>query len=471
MTSLPRSTPAAQGVDAAAVLRVVDALDTHADVEMHSLMVLRHGHVVAEGWWAPYTPERPHLVYSVSKSFAMTAALLAQAEGLLDLGDTVLTHFPELAGEVVDERSRRTTLAHLAAMASGHDRDLQDLFGDHLDEPVRALLTPPAAEPGTLFAYNQLCTYTLAAAVQRVSGQRLTEYLRPRLLDPLGIGPVGWQDWPEGRELGFTGLHARTEDLAKLGQLYLQRGRWGDSPLLPEALVAAATRRHVDNPLNENVDWRQGYGWQFWMSRHGYRGDGAFGQFCVVLPEHDVVVATTACTEAMQAVLDVLWTELLPGLREGGPGLGAGTADPSAQEELTSRLSGLSLPPCPGSAGRAGSWTLPVVPGDRLRLESVDLSSSPEGATLTLVEDGDRMVLPVGPGEWAVSEPVASAGDTVAVAASGGWSDDRTFRAEVLFLETPHRLDLVLDLEAGTAEVTWRLVPLGGTRLADLHSP
>jgi hypothetical protein len=337
----------------------------------------------------------------------------------------------------------------------------------HPDEPVRALLcTPPDADPGTLFAYNQLCTYALASAIQRATGQRLTEYLRPRLLDPLGIGEVGWQDYPEGRELGFTGLHARTEDLAKLGQLYLKRGRWGGNQLLPEELVGEATRTHVDNAEQQpSVDWQQGYGWQFWTARHGYRGDGAFGQFCIVLPEHDAVVAITGCTEAMQEVLDVLWAELLPGLLATPV-----TADPAAEAELDARLADLALPPCPGSAGRSGSWTLAVAPAGQVRLRSVELSTADE-VRLTLAEAGDLLTLPVGLGEWAVSEPVTDAGDTVPVAASGGWSDDGRFCAEVLFLETPHRIDLVLDVEAGTADVTWRAVPLGSTRLADLHCP
>ena len=475
MTSLPRSSPAEQQVDARTLLRVLDALEAHPDVEMHSLMVVRHGHVVAEGWWAPYTPERPHLVYSISKSFAMTAALLAQAEGVWDLGATVLSFFPELDEEVRDERSRATTLEHLAAMASGHDRDLQQEVAERFaEEPVRGLLTiPPDAEPGTLFAYNQLCTYTLAAALQRVTGQRLTDYLRPRLLDPLGIGEVGWHSRPEGRELGFSGLHARTEDLARLGQLYLRRGRWGEAQLLPEELVTVATRKHVDNEQQQsNPDWQQGYGWQFWMSRHGYRGDGAFGQLCVVLPEQDVVVATTACTEAMQAVLDVLWAELLPGLTSGlTPALTSGATEPAADAELASRLAGLAMQPCPdpGGAGRSGSWTLPVQAAEKVHLTAVDVLSG-SGVELSLVEEGNRISVPVGLGEWTVSEPTDASGGVVPVAASGGWAD-ATFRAEVLFLETPHRVDLTCHLDSGTAEARWRLLPLGDTRLADLHCP
>ena len=270
------------------------------------------------------------LLYSLSKSFTSTAAAFAQAEGLLDLDDTVISHFAEFDADITNPRSRAVLLRHVAAMASGHTRDmLLEAVSRDRDEPVRGfLLSPPDREPGTVFAYSQPCTYALASIIQRNAGMPLTQYLRPRLFDPLGIGPVGWQTFPPGREQGFSGLHARTEDIAKLGLLYLQRGRWQGAQLIPEAWVAEATSKQVANPDGANSDWPQGYGFQFWMSRHGYRGDGAFGQFCVILPEQQTVIVTTAYTTDMQAVLDAMWTHLLPGLGTAGPGSrpGAGPA-------------------------------------------------------------------------------------------------------------------------------------------------
>src|SRR6202012_4809259 len=303
-TSLPRSTPADQRVDPAAILSFLDALDERPDIEMHSLMVVRHGQVVAEGWWAPYTADRPQLLYSLSKSFTSTAAAFAQAEGLLDLDDTVLSHFPEFAADITDPRSRSMKIRHVASMASGHTREtLPEALARDPDELVRGfLLIPPDRDPGTVFAYNQPCTYTLASIIQRNAGMPLTRYLRPRLFDPLGIGHVGWQTFPPGREQGFRGLHARTEDIAKLGLLYLQQGRWEGAQLIPREWVTEATSVQVSNAENDSPDWQQGYGFQFWMSRHGYRGDGAFGQFCVILPEHDAVIGTTDYTLDLQAM-------------------------------------------------------------------------------------------------------------------------------------------------------------------------
>lgn len=474
---LPRSAPATQRVDPAALLAFLDALEAHPDIEMHSLMVVRRGHVVAEGWWAPYSPDRRHLLYSLSKSFTSTAAAFAQAEGLLRLDDTLVSHFPEIDADIVDPRSRSLTLRHLASMASGHTRDtVGEAFSRDPEEPVRGfLLTPPDREPGTVFAYNQPCTYSLASVVQRNAGMPMTEYLRPRLFEPLGIEDVGWHAWPPGRQLGFTGLHARTEDIAKLGLLHLQRGRWGDVRLLSEDWVAAATSRQVDTPGEGNPDWSQGYGFQFWMSRHGYRGDGAFGQFCVVLPEQDTVVATTACTEQMQAVLDLLWTELVPGLgRSSEEGSGV-------QAELESRLASLHLPP--GEGGAAPSAWAPwlaiafpvahemVAARSPSELTSITVLRDDDGIRLELAEAGNALTVAMGIGAWTVSEPLDRHGGVVPVAASGSWSDEHTLRVALIFLETPHRLDITLSVPGHTAAAVWRHPPLGGDRLADLHSP
>ncbi len=486
-SSLHRSTPTEQQVDPAAIGALLDAFEARPDIELHSLMIVRHGHVVAEGWWAPYRAGQRHLLYSLSKSFTSAAAGFARAEGLLDLDDPVVKHFPEFEADITDPRSRAIRVRHIAAMASGHDRDmLGEARQRDPDELVRGfLLIPPDQEPGTLFAYNQPCTYTLGSIVQRNSGLPLTEYLRPRLFDPLGIGPVGWQTWPSGRpgapgrqpgrQQGFSGLFARTEDLAKLGLLHRQGGVWDGRQLLPADWVAQATSKQVDNPDREWIDWRQGYGFQFWMSRHGYRGDGAFGQFCVVLPEQDTVVACTAATFDMQAVLDALWEHLLPGLGR------AGSA--GAQEELGARLAGLALPARPAGSAPAAGGALARAPfavtgvgagvsGELgTRVTSVSAAGRDEGWEVTLAEAGNQLTFLASAGAWAVSAPADQGGGTVPIAACGGWTEGGDLRLEVIFLETPHRLDIELSTEDGTATAAWRVPPLFSGHLADLHCP
>lgn len=474
---LPRSRPSEQQVDAAAVEAVIDALEAHPDIEMHSLMVVRHGHVVAEGWWSPYSPDRRHLLYSLSKSFTSAAVGFAREEGLLDLDEPLVSCFPELDVEVGDPRSRAIRLRHVASMASGHTRDmLGDSIARDPSDPVRGfLLSPPDEEPGSVFAYSQPCTYSLASVVQSRAGATLSDYLRPRLFDPLGIGNVGWTAWEPGRQLGFTGLHARTEDVAKLGLLHLQRGAWEGRRLLPEEWVDLATSKHVDNagnPDQPDPDWQQGYGFQFWMARHGYRGDGAYGQFCVVLPEHDTVVATTARTEQMQAVLDTFWAHLLPGLGVAG--------GPAADERLAARLRALRLTPYAGGdvpadlqPWLAGPFTArrgifgPVASA----LDSVAVSVADGLLSLSMLEDDNELAVVVGTDDWLVTTPTDRRGDEVPVAASGEWEDDHTLRVAVIFLETPHRLELTLTLHGREVLARWPSPPLGGDRIADLHAP
>jgi CubicO group peptidase (beta-lactamase class C family) len=476
-SSLPRSTPSDQRVDPAAILSFLDAVDERPDVEMHSLMVVRHGRVVAEGWWAPYSAGRPQLLYSLSKSFTSTAAAFAQAEGLLDLDDTVISHFAEFAADITDPRSRSVKVRHVASMAAGHTREmLGEAIMRDPEEPVRGfLLIPPDRDPGTVFAYSQPCTYALASIIQRNAGMPLTQYLRPRLFDPLGIGHVGWHTLPPGREQGFSGLHARTEDIAKLGLLYLQRGRWEGAQLIPEKWVAEATSKQISNPGEPNPDWRQGYGFQFWMSRHGYRGDGAFGQFCVILPEQETVIVTTAYTLDMQAVLDAMWTYLLPGLDTVSPGTGSG------HDQLRARLAGLELPACPGVPAPAdwdpwtsGPFTIAAsTAGTQVQpaLTAIEVAPEAGGWQISLIEPANALTVPVGAGAWTVSDHADRNGETIPVAVSGGWLDDHTLRAEVIFLETPHRMDITCSLPGRTAQAAWRHPPLTPSKLQHLHCP
>jgi CubicO group peptidase (beta-lactamase class C family) len=198
--TLPGSSPSRHGVDADGITAFLDAIEDAEDIELHSLMIARHGDVIAAGWWAPYGPDRPHLLYSLSKSFTSTAAGLAVAEGLLDLDATVVSYFPEFDADVTDPRSRAMLVRHIASMSSGHLADTWPAAARKDPErPVRGFLRmPPDRDPGTVFAYNQSCTYTLATIIQRVTGQPLIAYLRPRLFDVIGVGRAAWDELPAG---------------------------------------------------------------------------------------------------------------------------------------------------------------------------------------------------------------------------------------------------------------------------------
>ncbi|MFP5283619.1 MAG: serine hydrolase domain-containing protein [Actinomycetes bacterium] len=462
--SLPRSTPSAQGVAAAGVERFLDAVAAD-DLELHSLMVLRHGCVVAEGWWSPYEADGLQLLYSLSKSFTATAVGLAQAEGLLSVHDRVLDLLADDAPVEPDPFLQELRVRDLLAMASGHRDDTLSRV-DRRD-PVRGLLALPAEEaPGTWFTYNNGASVLLAAVVQAATRSRLLDYLGPRLLEPLGIPRACWLGIGD-LDQGYSGLHLATEAVAKLGLLYLQRGLWAGRQLLPEDWVAAATRRQVDNPREPEPDWRRGYGYQFWMARHGYRGDGAYGQFCLVLPEADAVVVMTGATERMQAVLDHVWAHLWPALSAGGD---------DGDARLATRLAGLCLPPATGSrdrpVGQASASSRPAgdlsPQADPLRvLEVVEI---PDGWSLRLADADGALEVRCGHQTWLPTTVELPGGRLLEVAGSAAWTSPTTLVAHLLFVRTPHRLVVHVDETAGPA-LHWHTAPLDFTSLRGLALP
>jgi CubicO group peptidase (beta-lactamase class C family) len=308
--SLPRSTPEAQGVSSAGIRTFVEAADRQIDT-MHSFMLVRHGHVVAEAWWKPEAAEKPHVMHSLSKSFTSTAVGLAVAEGKVSIDDPVLKFFPEDAPAEPSKNLRAMRVRDLLTMSTGHQTEPK--FSADLPWVTTFLAHPVEHKPGAHFLYNSSGTHLLSAIVRKVTGETVLDYLRPRLFEPLGIENPEWGTSPQGNTLGGWGLKIRTEDIAKFGQLYLQKGLWNGRQLIPASWVEQATARQVSNGSDPTKDWDQGYGFQFWRCRHGaYRGDGAHGQFCIVLPEQDAVIAITANTRDMQAELNVVWDELLP---------------------------------------------------------------------------------------------------------------------------------------------------------------
>jgi len=274
---LPRSQPEPQGVSSAALLEFVDALDQQIE-GLHSVMVVRHGHVIAEGWWAPYHPSQNHLLFSLSKSFTSSAVGFAVAEHKLSLDDEVLKFFPDEAPTNTSSNLKAMRVRDLLIMSTGHQDEPPT--GPDVLSPKSFLAQPVPHLPGTHFKYNTAATFMQSAIVQKVTGQSVLEYLRPRLFEPLGIEHPVWDTNFQGISLGGYGLSVRTEDIAKFGLLYLQQGRWQGKALLPAEWVALATAKQTSNGSNPESDWNQGYGFQFWRCRHNaYRGDGAFGQF------------------------------------------------------------------------------------------------------------------------------------------------------------------------------------------------
>ncbi len=452
--ALPRSTPEAQGISSAAILDFIEVADAKIDA-IHSFMLVRHGHIVAEGWWSPYAADVRHVMFSLSKSFASTAMGMAIAEGRLSVHDPVLKFFPGDAPAEVSENLKAMRVSDLLMMATGQRiSEVSQLKLETTRNVPKAFLEVTVDQkPGTSFWYNTPASYMLSAIVQKLTGQTILDYLGPRLFEPLGIEDPTWDTSVDGVSLGGYGLNIKTEDIAKFGLLYLNKGNWHGRRLLPANWVEKATGFRTSNGSNPDSDWDQGYGYQFWRARHGlYRGDGAFGQFCIVFPEQDAVVAITAGVKDMGSVMNLLWEKILPAL-----GNKALVADVGTAEKLKARMEGLSIKAevgstKPGTGVKSGKRF--VFGGNDQKVEAVALEfgRGEDGDTLVLKCDGAEHQVRCGHGEWAKGKMTYSRDGArrpaeELVAARSGWVAENVYRAKIVFYETPFCITVNLKFE------------------------
>jgi CubicO group peptidase (beta-lactamase class C family) len=452
-----RSTPEEQGVASGAILSFLDAAD-RIDA-MNSVMIVRHGHVIAEGWWGPYDADSNHELYSLSKSFTSTAVGFAVTEGKLSLDDEILKIFPEDAPAEVPANLKSMRIRDLLTMSAGH----QDETSSAADKiTAKSFLAHPVPhKPGTHFKYNTPATFMLSAAVQKRTGQTLADYLKPRLFEPLGITKPVWNTNSQGIALGGYGLRVRTEDIARFAQLYLQRGMWQGKQLIPADWIDLATSRQVSNGSNPKSDWEQGYGFQFWRCRHGaYRGDGAFGQYCLVLPEQDTVIAITSGLKDMQAVLNLVWEKLLPGIQSG-----VLSEDRAGATALRTRLAVLKVKPAEGAAtSPEASKVLGkkyVFPANDQKLESLTLAAD----LVTLRVNGADLPIACGYQEWKRGKGSYGAYVNEPAAATGAWAKDDTYVVKQVFYETPFYVTLSLRFTGNEVSCAMESnVGFGGTK-------
>ncbi len=369
---LPRAAPAARHVDAAGILAFLDDAD-EAGLELHSFMLWRAGAVVAEGFWRPYAAERPHMQHSATKSWTAAAVGLAIGEGRFTLDDRVTGFFPEHLPEVVSDNLAAMTVRDLLTMRTGHATGISGGEWRGLRESwVAAFLREPVSEPpGETFIYSSATSYMLSAIVTRTTGQTAHAYLQQRMIAPLGMSALTWDSSPEGISTGGNGLSCTTEDVLKFGVLHLSNGQWEGREVLPAAWVREATRRQVEHVALGRLDGRryqaptaadhaagerrEGYGYQWWMAPHGgYRASGVFGQQCVVLPQHNAVIAITAgLPDSTPRLMQAIWTRLLPAL--GGGTRPAAEAALAARQGRLARPGPARAPQAPGGSTRAGA--------------------------------------------------------------------------------------------------------------------
>ncbi len=459
-TSLERATPESVGVPPTALatlLRSLKELDS-----LNSLMILRHGKVCFECWWRPFAPDLRHILFSLSKSFTSMAVGFARAEGRLGLDDLLVDFFPERSAAVTDPKMRRVTLRHLLTMSSGHAACArQAMFADPDGDWVRGFLSSTLDwEPGSRFAYNSAATYMLAAVVRRLTGANVREYLIPRLFAPLGVVPGTWERCPRGTDVGGWGLYLRTEDIAKFAQLLLQGGVWEGREILPADYLREATAKQIDNSMNEAPDWKCGYGFQFWRGQHGFRGDGAAGQYAVVLPEEDMAIATTAGLSDMQQVLTRFWDLLLPALRPAPL-----PDDPAGRAVLAELTRSLAIPLAVGDVARRhapAAWDFAPNPAGIARVE---FACEGDACSLVFVTPRGRETLRAGFGHGLDNRLRLQDHMERRVMASAAWTAPEVLELHLCCYETSFREVFRLDFADAAHPLT------GSCRFNTLRAP
>jgi CubicO group peptidase (beta-lactamase class C family) len=477
--ALPRSTPESEGVSSENILKFIDAVE-NSNNEFHSFMFLRHGKVIAEGWWKPYRSEFKHTMYSVSKSWTSTAIGFAVQEDLLDVEDKVISFFPDELPDTISPYLEEMRVKHLLSMSTGQKTIAIPNLGNDKSWIKIFLENPVVFEPGSRFQYNSLATYMLSAIIQKLTGEKVIDYLRPRLFEPLGIKDVDWEEDPQGINKGGWGLRVRTEAMAKLGQLYLQKGMWNGKQILNEEWIEEASSKHIDQApelsqaQKDLSDWTQGYGYQFWRCRHNaYRADGAFGQFIIVLPEQDAVIAITSETiggkdAGMQNELNLIWKYLYPSFSE------EILSDNSSTESLHRRLDALSLE-LPG--GKTDPALFSKIEGKsyanktgEFKIEKISFEYEDEVCYLNLQDEESNYRFPFGTNSWIDGEinigvKYFSSGQALLqddltnykISGACSWEDENTLKLLVRYTESPHTFKMFCFFDQDNIEIKYRI--------------
>ena len=466
------ATPESQGVDSQGILDWLDACERKFDGvregRLHGFVIVRHGKVIAEGSWKPFdTLGETHMLYSHSKSFTSSAIGMVVDDGLLDLDERVIDIFPESVPADISENLRQLRVRDLLTMNAGKKDHLIRGSGDWVRE---FLARDFARRPGTGFKYDSDATYMCAAIVERKTGRKMMDFLKERMFDKIGIEKAWTTFSPQGIPCGGWGMNMTTREMARFGQLYLQRGFWGGKSIISPDWVSLATTRQTWSgwqnvgvkALGQGSDWEQGYGFQFWRCRHGaYRADGASGQYTVVMPGQDMVVSVHAGLSDMGAELQLLWDHILPAAGD------APLPEGEALERLRTRLASLALPPLDNAGGnrfKGGSFEF----RDNHRgFRSVAFAPNSDGGfDVTLVTRAGEQHFTAGCGKWTRgsiridTENYESLGGYIGVhptAESCGMDGDGNFRMRVYLTGDTGHLDFSVGADGRVAGEFWAM--------------
>jgi hypothetical protein len=438
-------TPESQGVSSEAIRSFISAAQA-TGLEWHSFMLLRHGNVIAEGWWKPFDEQYKHTLYSLSKSFTSTAIGLLVKDGKIGVENPVTSFFPDELPAEVSDNLKKMTVKHLLTMNTGHATDTTPKMREGSETWTKTFLSLPVEHtPGSHFLYNTGATYMLGAIVKKVSGQELESFLTPRLFAPLDIKDHDWEKSPQGLSVAGWGLRVKTEDIAKLGQLYLQKGKWNGKEILTAQWVDDASSAQTTSNTGDS-DWSQGYGYQFWRCKPGFfRGDGAFGQYCVVMPQHDVVLVVNSESFNMQKQMTIMWEHLLPGIKSSSL-----QENISEAGKLKTELSKLSIPVVKGSVDPAplkkyNNVKIKIDPNE-FGVTGIQFKLSTDGCSLIIDSAKGKQTIQSGWEKWLTSKesagyPFMTANRNLVpskIASTATWVSDNTLQVNVKFVEAIH---------------------------------
>lgn len=459
---LARMSPESQGVSSASISKFISAANV-SGLQWHSFMLLRHGHVIAEGWWKPFDASYTHTLYSLSKSFTSTAIGLLVKEGKIKVDDPVTSFFPDELPAEINDNLRQMKIKNLLTMNTGHAEDTTPKMREGRETWTKTFLSLPVEHvPGSHFLYNTGATYMLGAIVHKVSGEDLEKFLGSRLFQPLDITGYDWEKSPQGLSVAGWGLRLKIEDIAKFGQLYLQKGKWNGKEILPESWVDEATRYQTSSNTGDS-DWSQGYGYQFWRCKPGfYRGDGAFGQYCIVMPQHDAVLVVNSESWDMQKQMTIMWETLLPGMT--GDVLPENKND---QAQLKTDLGALTIPATRGivSSSFTKKYNGATIRfnGNEFGVTEVQLKFSGNDCVMTIKTAKENQVVKAGWEKWVTSKeslrymfavgnrnPVPSK-----VAATATWIDDKTLQLNLKFVEAIHSDKITFQFDDNRVSVSF----------------
>jgi CubicO group peptidase (beta-lactamase class C family) len=434
------STPEEQGIESASILAMLQEIQ-QKDLNVHSVLIIRNGYLVAEVYFPPYTREIRHPLMSINKSVTSAMTGIAIDDDYIEsIKQNVLDYYPEIAEETNDEYLEELTIEHLLTMSAGFNtQTLPSLEGkDSSFDVAEYILTNSNIlwEPGETFFYDPGMPHILSDIIQKTSGLTLEAYAQTRLFGPLGITDYSWQSDPQGVSLGNSGLSLRPQDMAKFGYLYLHYGHWGGEQIVPEKWMQESTTKHMETKGLMNTAEDDGYGYYWWIdSFGGFSAHGYGGQYIFVVPGLDMIVVFTGGfgDPDFPTPHRLLKTYLLPAAKSEQP-----LADnPQAFKQLMEEITKIQDPEKPLSQ-------LPdiarQISGKPFRVIGEPVTIWPEQITLTF-RDGDtyESIMVFGTGETIdlngglnnvfYMNELGSGGEIIHPL-RGYWQDDHTFIEE-----------------------------------------